>query len=375
MKRMKNISIIVPVYNASRTLEFTVGSILSPSFFGNCELILVDDGSTDGSAEICDSFAALDDSIRVIHQKNGGVSRARNAGIAAASGEYLMFVDSDDLLPADALGTFLDALRSAGAYEGKGTEEALDVRSEDGQSADIYIGGCTFAGPGGNPRQTLLPDCGRIYREDELHEFWDTDYNGRKSFIRPVWGKLFRRALVEETSLRFVPGLNYGEDVLFLFEYLLRCRTVATVPHSVYTYREGNAGLSADRCSDAHLMQLMLLLHPYSEMVLQMQARWPQSICVAGIYHEDVIGRIVCRILTVFATRRTPLCNHDNISRLYSYMAKDARLNAVGGAFSFRKGQIINMLLYQLASPSFAAHFYSLSSRFCELFAIRPKSY
>ena len=99
----KSISIIVPVYNAAKTLEHTVGSILSDNFEGNCELILVDDGSTDESPSLCDRLSLLSPDIKVIHKPNGGVSDARNAGIEAAAGEFLMFVDSDDLLPKMAL--------------------------------------------------------------------------------------------------------------------------------------------------------------------------------------------------------------------------------------------------------------------------------
>ena len=349
------ISVVVPVYNAAHTLEYTVGSILSPSFFDCCELILVDDGSTDGSGGICDDFAAIGDSVKVIHQKNGGVSRARNAGIAAASGKYIMFVDSDDILPSDCFSVFLDSIHNFA-------------------DADIYIGGCTFSVKG-NGRVEVLPESLHLYEKEAILDFFDDNYAERQSFLRPVWGKLFRRSLISEAALRFEPGLGYGEDVLFLFEYLLHSQSIVTIPRSVYTYRDGNCGLSSDRCSDNHLMQLMLLLQPYSETVLEMRRRWSGSPSVAGIYHKDVVGRIVCRILTVFATRSTVLCNRDNISRLYSYMSKDERLNAFGGLFSLRKGQMLNILLYKLSSPSLSARFYAMSSRVCTFLSIRPKSY
>ena len=108
----RSISIIVPVYNAAKTLEHTVGSILSGNFDGNCELILVDDGSTDESPSLCDRLSLLSPDIKVIHKPNGGVSDARNAGIEASVGEYLMFVDSDDLLPKMALQRCCNALES-----------------------------------------------------------------------------------------------------------------------------------------------------------------------------------------------------------------------------------------------------------------------
>jgi glycosyltransferase involved in cell wall biosynthesis len=94
------LSIIIPVYNVVDWLPETVDSVLAQSF-RDFELILVDDGATDGSGEICDSYAARDARVRVIHQKNAGVSAARNTGVAAAKGDYIGFTDSDDIIEKD----------------------------------------------------------------------------------------------------------------------------------------------------------------------------------------------------------------------------------------------------------------------------------
>ena len=91
------VSIIVPVYNVEEYLRECVDSILNQTY-SDVEVILVDDGSTDQSGNICDEYAKMDSRIKVIHKKNGGVSAARNTGIGEASGEYLMFVDSDDAI-------------------------------------------------------------------------------------------------------------------------------------------------------------------------------------------------------------------------------------------------------------------------------------
>ena len=94
------LSIIIPVYNVRQWLEETVHSVLDQTF-RDFELILVDDGATDGSGELCDAFALADSRVKVIHQANAGVSAARNAGLDAARGEYIGWVDSDDLIEAD----------------------------------------------------------------------------------------------------------------------------------------------------------------------------------------------------------------------------------------------------------------------------------
>lgn len=346
------ISVIVPVYNAESTLEYTVGSILSPSFFGSCELILVDDGSTDGSSEICDRLAGIDKRIKVIHKENGGVSSARNEGMAAASGEFVTFVDSDDLLPKGCIETWLSAI--------------------SGCDADLYVGGYRSSSASSG---VLSPGEDRLYGRDELGQFIEDNLTDNGSYLRPVWGKLFRKSLIDNVELKFENGLNYGEDVLFLFRCILKCSSVRTLTDCVYIYRAGTEGLSADLCSDRHILQLMLLLGPYSETLLEMGERFSSSPKAKSLYHKDLVGRLICRMLTVFATRRTTLCNSDNISRIYHYMKKDRMLNRPGGVFSLRKGQIPNLLLFRIGFPALSAAFYHLSSSVCEALKIKPKRY
>ncbi len=345
------ISIVVPVYNAARTLEFTVGSIISPSFFDNCELILVDDGSTDGSGEVCDGFATIDGAIRVIHQENRGVSQARNAGIAAASGKYIMFVDSDDILPADCIPIFKEAINSG---------------------ADLYIGGYTLLRRDGK-RENVLPEETMRYSGIGIADFFVSNYSST-SFLRPVWGKAFRRELLVDNGVWFRAGVNYGEDILFLFNFLPLCHTIETISHSMYTYRITSASLSADRSSDTHILRVLTLLDPYSESILSLENSYP-SLKSLDVYHREIVSWLICRVLTVFATRRTRLCTSDNISRLYHYMKHDAALNGLGGIFSLRKGQIVNIILFKIGCPPLSAAFYHISAAFCAAFNISPKRY
>ena len=108
------LSIIVPVYNVAQWLPETVDSVLEQTF-RDFELILVDDGSGDGSGEICDSYAEKDSRVRVIHQKNAGVSAARNAGVAAAEGDWIGFVDSDDIIEKDMFAVMMALAEQYGA--------------------------------------------------------------------------------------------------------------------------------------------------------------------------------------------------------------------------------------------------------------------
>lgn len=129
---MPAVSVIVPVYNAGRHLPRCVQSIQSQTM-RDLEIILVDDGSTDGSAQLCEELASADSRIRVFHKKNGGVSSARNFGIEKAKGEYLLFVDADDFIHPDMLSILFNGAQSVGA--GIAACKNMRVREEEGLDA------------------------------------------------------------------------------------------------------------------------------------------------------------------------------------------------------------------------------------------------
>ena len=145
-KMEQTVSVIVPVYNCKDYLPKCIKSILNQTY-PQIQLVLVDDGSSDESGEICDAFAAKDSRIQVIHQKNQGVSAARNAGLDAASGEYLLFVDSDDHIAADTIETSVNGF----------VDDTIDV----------VIFGVTKIQGKGNSQQPLPMEVG-IYTKEEL---------------------------------------------------------------------------------------------------------------------------------------------------------------------------------------------------------------
>ncbi len=120
------VSIIVPVYNAEKYLPYCIESILNQSY-RNLEIILVDDGSKDSSSELCDSYAASDSRVTVIHQENGGIAKAQNAGLDAAHGEYIAFADNDDILDRRNIELLLHALISTGADMSKARWQQFGV--------------------------------------------------------------------------------------------------------------------------------------------------------------------------------------------------------------------------------------------------------
>lgn len=206
---MSKISVIVPVYNVEEYLPRCVDSILNQTC-ENLEIILVDDGSPDGSGAICDGYAARDARIRVIHQQNGGLSAARNAGIDVASGDYLAFVDSDDFLEPDAYERMLAAAKK------------FDVPI-------VVAGRWDVSGKTGAKTKGLCPKVEEKISAQELVGrifLWDHCDSS-------ACDKLFARDLFE--TVRFPLGV-VSEDLAVMYRVLLQAEAAAMLPAPLYNY-------------------------------------------------------------------------------------------------------------------------------------------
>ena len=187
----EKISIIVPVYNAETTLERCISALIGQTY-ENIEIILINDGSRDNSLAICRRYAAEDSRIQVIDQPNGGVSSARNAGLDAATGDFVMFCDSDDWAEPDWCRELIshyeeNCLVMCGHYvEGEQNYIPHEIRAENG--------------------------CDRYARRD----FWKLKLC---NFYAP-WNKIFDRSVICRENLRFREELTNGEDFLFILQYL-----------------------------------------------------------------------------------------------------------------------------------------------------------
>lgn len=334
---MSKISIIVPVYNAEVSLDRCICSVLDqtcPSF----ELILVDDGSTDGSPEICDRYAAEDSRVVVIHKVNGGVSSARNAGIEVAAGEYLMFLDADDVLSLDAL-------------------ELMSCKE-----ADMVMGGFRKV-VSGRTSYVRVPKLDKLYKgAEQICDFFDDNIGKKDCFmLNSSCFKLYRRQIVLDNGLCFDEGLKYGEDKIFVFSYLNHVNSVRTVNSIVYDYVLVEDSLSSDVKSDTHLAQVFRLLEDYIPVLQALVSRYSGSARLSDLYHVDVVSRYIARILTAFASRKSELMTIENISLLYTYMKEDKALKL----FSVRLMQIPNILLYRIGRPGFTRSFYNFTSSIC----------
>ena len=181
-------SIIVPVYQAEHTLERCVQSVLQQEY-RNFQLILIDDGSTDGSAALCDGFASSDSRIHVIHQRNSGVSAARNAGISAAGGEYLLFLDSDDALADNALSLYAQATLQG--------------------TVDVVIGSLRVMAGEQESRKIGFETCLQTGNEVWEHICRDSAPFGYAG------GKAIRRSTVSKNALSFRTDMKSQEDLDF----------------------------------------------------------------------------------------------------------------------------------------------------------------
>ena len=204
------VSVVVPVYNAAAVLARGVDSILAQSF-QDFELILVDDGSKDGSGAICDQYASQDDRVKVIHQENAGVSTARNAGLEAACGEWVTFVDSDDMV----LDCFLESLVNAASRD-----ERIDL---------AYCGYAIVEGSA----SVKTYKSGTYIGKEQVH-----DALSRTNLLYRCspWAKLYRRSIIVDNGLKFDVNLSISEDRLFVYSYLAHVRGIAVTSQVGYLY-------------------------------------------------------------------------------------------------------------------------------------------
>lgn len=206
-------SIIIPVYNVAPYLRECLDSVLSQTI-EDLEVLAVDDGSTDESGKIIDEYAVKDQRITVLYKGNGGVSSARNAGIDLAQGEFLCFVDGDDIVSP----TYLQDL-----YEAMG-------------DADSSMGGFKTFGLPDKPGRIVTPGERKV---DTLEENLFRFYNIQNTLaLRYLWNRMFRASIIRNRRIRFQEDIYYKEDGLFVIQYLCQSNGMVGVTDSViYNYR------------------------------------------------------------------------------------------------------------------------------------------
>ncbi len=260
LKKDKLVSIVVPVYNAEDYLESCVDSLISQTY-KNIEIILVNDGSTDHSVEICEKYAKMDSRIKVMHKENGGVSSARNTALKEASGDYVCFVDSDDTTNEDMIRILYDTMIS--------------------KSADIVI--CSYQ---------LVSEDGLI---ENVSVTKDVEFTTRealkdvlltKTFTGSPWGKLFKTEKVK--TLSFDEDIFFGEDMLFVVKAIKNAEKIVFIPLPYYNYNIRENSASTSFFNDKRFSDLISRQRIYGE-ISQMNDRELTEYAHVSIILADII--------------------------------------------------------------------------------------
>ena len=240
------ISIICPIYNITSYLEKCIQSIIGQSY-SELEIILVDDGSTDGSAEICDRYASLDNRIKVLHKPNGGLVSARKAGLEAATGEYVIYVDGDDWVESDLCENMLKEMLDSGA---------------DLVDADYYM----------DMGQEVISMHSNIsygrYSVEEIISLMLCDENFNECRLKAyLWSKMFRRELLERVQYAVDERITFGEDVAVTYPYVLQCKKISILNYSGYHYVQHLSSMVYTKKDDEQIRNTLLIKGLYHNFI------------------------------------------------------------------------------------------------------------
>jgi glycosyltransferase involved in cell wall biosynthesis len=265
---MSKISIIVPVYNVEKYLSACIESIINQTY-QNLEIILVDDGATDNSSQICDAYALKDSRIKVLHEKNAGSAEARNKGLQEATGDFIAFVDSDDLI-------------SAGFYQ-----RLLNVLVEN--NADIVeCGYYTFV---------CAPELTKISRseKDVAPEIYETEKAlellMKENLKQVVWNKIYRKEVLAE--IKFPTG-KFIDDEYWTYKVFGNSRKTVKIYDVMYFYRQVKGSIMGRAYSVKRLDGLQAL----EERIVYMQKNFPalenlavKIFCLGSLWHYQKITK------------------------------------------------------------------------------------
>jgi len=217
------ISVIIPIYNAEKHISRCLDSIVNQTY-NNLEIILINDGSSDMSGNICDSYANRDNRIKVIHQPNAGVSAARNAGLDIATGDYISFVDPDDWVESNMYEILTKFIQ----------EKEIDILRFNAYRKGEIINELPFRGE---------------YSNEELEEKILLPLIGAEKFggmfiLGVLWLHLYKREIIEKNHIRFNPLLRRCEDRLFTLSTVIHAKNILFVDDILYHYEVYESSLS-----------------------------------------------------------------------------------------------------------------------------------
>lgn len=283
------ISIIIPCYNAERFLRQTLDSVLGQTYT-DWELICVNDGSTDDTSTILDTYSQKDSRIIIISTNNNGVSVARNMGIDAAQGKYIYFVDADDLVSPHALEVLVNSIEHHNADIVK-----ADYIPIDSEGKQLFINKKKQIRKHFNKK---VIDTNSFYRKVILDEFF-------------LWTCLFRTDIIKKNHIEFIPQCRFMEDAAFMVEYLSVCETAVYIWEDVYRYRiyGETAGQSKkDYTHDFKLIERKILLQSDSEI----KQNFLKKIEKQRVYRQTGYNHCMITFHKIFLHLRYIICKMFN---------------------------------------------------------------
>lgn len=286
---MNKISFIIPVYNCKDYLLRCIESIEKLNLF-DYEILLIDDGSIDGSSDLCDDIVKRNSNIRCYHQSNKGVSASRNLGLTQASGEYILFVDADDSFDPQGMKKVLKCLN----------DETIDLVIY-GMTFDFYYKGSLYR------RDELRTPFSGIVGKSEWIDHLEKLYSA--NVLNPIWNKIFKRKVLIDNKLKLREDMFLYEDLEYSLRCLTYCDKVLFYPEAIYHYRqsedEGNAGRRLKRV--AHISELVSIIEAAVKELATSKENTARS---------DQIDSILLSLYLVLAREKIAVSNNKEIRQI-----------------------------------------------------------
>lgn len=290
------VTVVLPIYNVEKYLDRCIESVVGQTY-ENIEILLIDDGSTDSSSDICDRWLEKDNRIRVIHKKNQGLGMARNTGIENSRGEYICFFDSDDFIDTSAI------------------EKTYNRAVKD--NSDVVAFGLHFADEQGRIISSFIPPLGdTVYEGNEVQDFFipeitapNPNGNGVRSFYMSTSVMLYSMSLIEKINWRFVSEREIiSEDVYSLLKLFKFVNKVSVIAEAFYYYCRNESSLSRTYRAD----RFGKVKDFYNRTV---------EMCKELEYSEEILHRVTKPYLafTIAALKQestAPRSNSENIKRI-----------------------------------------------------------
>lgn len=296
------ISVIIPVYNVEAYVRECLDSVLNQSF-EDYEIICVNDGSTDNSGMILEEYEKRSDKLRVIYQENKGLSEARNTGIRHATGKYICFLDSDDLLVQDALKKMWVGAEEAGS----------DILTYEIHSC-VYENDCLKKTENKSDRWCVKGEYEGIR---EGRDFL-TDRIEHNDFIFACWLLLIRSAWLRRKGISFCPGMLY-EDTIFSVECYLQCERMRHLKEGLYIYRIRENSIMTQKYTYKHLYSSIWEYSEYLRIICQCTKSEREKNAILTIARAELRkAKVISRNLSEKEYRKM-----DNLSGLYTLLAEN----------------------------------------------------